>query len=410
MYGRVAGDRRAGGVGPRQVLVGARPGRYACVRLCTTFSCYIELWRPLADLRLCPAKGRAALLILLGVGLVVAVIYWVRRDRPAAVVAGADGAGESRVTVAVGRTVDPGLGRIAAAGLSKQYGAVTAVDGLSFEVVPGRVTGFLGPNGAGKSTTLRMLLGLTTATSGTATIGGRRYEDLARPAVRVGAVLEAEAAHPARTGRNHLRVLCAAAGVPASRADELLVLVGLVAAADRKVKGYSLGMRQRLGIAAALVGDPQVLVLDEPGNGLDPEGIRWLRELLAALAAAGRTVLVSSHQLAEVQQLADDVIIIAGGRLVLTGQLSDVLGHLGGPPRTLVRADDLGGLTDALAASVTTAVVEAAADGVYVTGADARQIGAAAQRSGVVIHQMVTEQPDLESVFLRLTSAKAAPR
>jgi ABC-2 type transport system ATP-binding protein len=188
------------------------------------------------------------------------------------------------------------------------------------------------------------------------------------------------------------------------------MLVGLSGAAGRKVKGYSLGMRQRLGIAAALVGDPQVLVLDEPGNGLDPEGIRWLRELLAALAAAGRTVLVSSHQLAEVQQLADDVVIIAGGRLILTGPLSDVLGQLGGPPRTLVRADDLGVLTDALAASVSTAVVQAAANGVYVTGADATQIGAAAQRCGVAIHQMITEQPDLESVFLRLTSTKAAPR
>jgi ABC-2 type transport system ATP-binding protein len=350
------------------------------------------------------------LLILLGVGLIVAVFYWVRRDRPAAFVAGADGAGEWRVPVAAGRAVDLGLGRIAAVGLSKQYGAITAVDAISFEVVPGRVTGFLGPNGAGKSTTLRMLLGLTTPTSGAVTIGGHRYEDLARPAVRVGAVLEADAAHPARTGRNHLRVLCAAAGVPASRADELLMLVGLSGAAGRKVKGYSLGMRQRLGIAAALVGDPQVLVLDEPGNGLDPEGIRWLRELLAVLAAAGRTVLVSSHQLAEVQQLADDVVIIAGGRLVLTGPLSDVLGQLGGPPRTLVRADDLGVLTDALAASVSTAVVQAAANGVYVTGADATQIGAAAQRCGVAIHQMITEQPDLESVFLRLTSTKAAPR
>jgi ABC-2 type transport system ATP-binding protein len=352
------------------------------------------------------------LLILLGAGVVIAVVYWIRRDRPATVVAVADGTAQTRVPVAAGRAADPDGGRIVAAALSKRYGPVVAVDAVSFEAMPGRVTGFLGPNGAGKSTTLRMLLGLTTPSAGAASIGGRRYVDLPRPAVRVGAVLEAEAAHPGRTGRNHLRVLCAAAGVPARRADELLALVGLSGAAARKVRGYSLGMRQRLGVAAALVGDPQVLILDEPGNGLDPEGIRWLRDLLSALAAAGRTVLVSSHRLAEMQLLADDVIIIARGRVVLAGPLQQALEKLAGPPRTLVRADDLTALTSALTAELgSTPILEpAAGGGVYVSGADPTQIGRAAHRAGVVIHQMVTDQPDLETVFLALTSPTAAPR
>jgi ABC-2 type transport system ATP-binding protein len=192
--------------------------------------------------------------------------------------------------------------------LTKQYKKLRAVDDLSFAVRSGRVTGFLGPNGAGKTTTLRMLLGLVTPTSGTATIGGRRYRDLDQPIRHVGAVLEASSAHRGRTGINHLRVICAAAGLPARRADEAMALVGLTPAAKRKFKGYSLGMRQRLGIAAAMLGDPRVLILDEPANGLDPEGIRWMRDLLRALASEGRTVLVSSHLLSEMQQLADDVV------------------------------------------------------------------------------------------------------
>ena len=188
------------------------------------------------------------------------------------------------------------------------------MDDLSFRVRGGRVTGFLGPNGAGKTTTLRMLLGLVTPTAGTATFGGRRYVDLADPIRHVGAVLEASSAHRGRTGRNHLRMICRAAGLPDSRADEMLAVVGLTPAAKRKFKGYSLGMKQRLGIAAAMLGDPRVLILDEPANGLDPEGIRWMRDLLKALAAEGRTVLVSSHLLGEMQQLADDVVIVAAGQ------------------------------------------------------------------------------------------------
>jgi ABC-2 type transport system ATP-binding protein len=222
------------------------------------------------------------------------------------------------------------LGRIEVRGLTKRYRGVAAVDGVSFTAEPGRVTGFLGPNGAGKTTTLRMLLGLAEPTGGAATVGGARYSDLTEPALRVGAVLETSGAHEGRTGRDHLRVICRAAGIPLARADTALAAVGLTGAANLAVAGYSLGMRQRLSVAAALLGDPQVLVLDEPGNGLDPEGIRWLRELIRALATGGRTVLVSSHQLAEIEQLADDLVIIAAGRVVATGTLASVTaGHPG---------------------------------------------------------------------------------
>src|SRR6266487_5858003 len=216
-------------------------------------------------------------------------------------------------------------GQIVVSGLTKQYKNVRAVDNLSFVVEPGRVTGFLGPNGAGKTTTLRMVLNLVTPTAGSATIGGQRYADLTEPVRTVGAVLEASAAHKGRTGRNHLRVICAAAGLPARRADEALDLVGLTPAAKRKFKGYSLGMRQRLGIAAAMLGDPRVLILDEPANGLDPEGIRWMRELLKAMADEGRTVLVSSHLLSEMELLADDLVIIAAGQLVRQGTVREIV-------------------------------------------------------------------------------------
>jgi ABC-2 type transport system ATP-binding protein len=210
-------------------------------------------------------------------------------------------------------------GRIDVCGLTKEYRGVRAVDDLSFTVEPGRVTGFLGPNGAGKTTTLRMLLDLVEPTAGTATIGGVRYADLDQPIRRVGAILEAGAAHKDRTGRDHLRIVCQSAGIPLARGDEVLELVGLGAAARRTFRGYSLGMRQRLGVAAALLGDPQVLILDEPANGLDPEGIRWMRDLLRTLAAQGRTVLVSSHLLGEMAQLADDLVIVAAGRLARPG-------------------------------------------------------------------------------------------
>jgi ABC-2 type transport system ATP-binding protein len=205
---------------------------------------------------------------------------------------------------------------LAVQGLIKTYDGRAAVDDLAFAVHPGRVTAFLGPNGAGKSTTLRMLLGLVRPTAGTATVLGHRYEELPDPARAVGALLDTEQFHPGRTGRRHLLALAAAAGIPDRRVDDVLRLVHLDGAAGKRVGAYSLGMRQRLGIAGALLGDPQVLVLDEPANGLDPAGMRWLRGLLRSFAAEGRAVFVSSHQLAEVAQLADEAVVIDGGRLV----------------------------------------------------------------------------------------------
>ena len=213
--------------------------------------------------------------------------------------------------------------------LTKRYGKVLAVDDLSFRAEPGRVTGFLGPNGAGKTTTLRVIVALLHQTSGSATILGRRYAELDDPARTVGAVLEANAFHPGRTGRNHLRTIARAAAIGESRVDEALGLVDLTGAARRRTKGYSLGMKQRLALAGALVGDPSVLILDEPANGLDPHGIRWLRDLLRSLADEGRTVLVSSHVLTEVAQLADDVVIIAKGRSVAQSSIEQVLAGAG---------------------------------------------------------------------------------
>jgi ABC-2 type transport system ATP-binding protein len=220
-------------------------------------------------------------------------------------------------------------GGISVEGLTKRYGSVTAVDRLAFEAGPGLVTGFLGPNGAGKTTTLRMLLGLVVPTAGRALIDGRRYADLDEPRRAVGAVLEATGFHPGRSGRDHLRVLAQAGGIPRARVAEVLDLAGLAEAADRRMHGYSLGMRQRLGLAAALLGDPRVLILDEPGNGLDPAGMAELRDLLRGLADDGRTVLMSSHVLSEVAQTVDRVVIIAGGTLRYAGALASLTGAKG---------------------------------------------------------------------------------
>jgi len=310
-----------------------------------------------------------------------------------------------------GKRVSPALmsqGRIDVCGLTKEYRGVRAVDDLSFTVEPGRVTGFLGPNGAGKTTTLRMLLDLVEPTAGTATIGGVRYADLDQPIRRVGAILEAGAAHKDRTGRDHLRIVCQSTGIPLARADEVLELVGLGAAARRTFRGYSLGMRQRLGVAAALLGDPQVLILDEPANGLDPEGIRWMRDLLRTLAAQGRTVLVSSHLLGEMEQLADDLVIITAGRLAAQGTVASVIGSMTYLSRTLVHTPELEKLAAILGGDV---IVTPTGDGgAYITGSDAIAIGDAALRAGVAIHQLVTQLPDLEAAFLELTAGKAAIR
>ncbi|WP_410811737.1 ABC transporter ATP-binding protein [Micromonospora sp. 067-2] len=297
-------------------------------------------------------------------------------------------------------------GQIVVSGLTKQYKNVRAVNNLSFTVAAGRVTGFLGPNGAGKTTTLRMLLNLVTPTAGTATISGHRYADLSEPVRHVGAILEASSAHKGRTGINHLRVICAAAGLPRQRADEALALVGLTPAAKRKFKGYSLGMKQRLGIAAAMLGDPRVLILDEPANGLDPEGIRWMRGFLKNLAHEGRTVLVSSHLLSEMQLLADDVVIIAAGQLVRQGPVDQVLGSMAQGARVRVRTPQAEALTAALKAQ--SATVDADENGVLlVAGVDAPTIGRAALAAGVELHELTTERPDLERVFLELTAGKA---
>jgi ABC-2 type transport system ATP-binding protein len=216
------------------------------------------------------------------------------------------------------------MSAVSAVGLTKRFGDLTAVSDLSFDLEAGSITGFLGPNGAGKTTTLRMLLGLAKPTAGEALVFGRPFAELERPATRVGAVLEASDLDPSRSGRDHLRVLARAAGLPRSRVDEVLALVDLAGAGDRRAGGYSLGMRQRLGLAAALLGDPELLVLDEPANGLDPEGVRWLRDFLRAYAGPGGTVLVSSHHLAEVAQTVDRVVIIDHGRLVAASPLAEL--------------------------------------------------------------------------------------
>ncbi|HET7326259.1 MAG TPA: ATP-binding cassette domain-containing protein [Nocardioidaceae bacterium] len=291
--------------------------------------------------------------------------------------------------------------QIDVAGLTKRFGPVHAVSDMAFSVRPGRVTGFLGPNGAGKTTTLRMVLGLVTPTSGTALIGGRSYRDLDNPIGTVGAALEAASFHPGRSARNHLKVMARAAGVQDSRVEAVLELVSLQADANRRVGGYSLGMRQRLGLAAALLADPPVLVLDEPANGLDPAGIAWLRDFLRALAAEGRTVLISSHVLSEVQQTVQDVLIIANGRLVREGTLAD----LDDPASrgVLVRSPRPDQLRDALRS---VSITESGSDDglVRVVGATPAEVGAAAFAAGVELHELYAEPSDLERTFLQLTT------
>jgi len=293
--------------------------------------------------------------------------------------------------------------------LTKDFGAVRAVDDLSFTVLPGRVTGFLGPNGAGKTTTLRMLLGLVRPTSGTATIGGHAYAEIPRPLRVVGAALEASNFHPGRRARDHLRVLALSAGVPDSRADDLLALVGLADVANRRVAGFSLGMRQRLGLATTLLGDPPVLLLDEPANGLDPEGIAWLRAFLRALAAQGRTVLVSSHVLAEVQQTVDDVVIIAKGRLVHASPLADL--EAAADPGVVVRSPDTARLDALIDARGWQRRPDSGGDAgqVWLTGVGLAEVGAAAFAAGVEVHELSRPEIGLERTFLELTEGAAAP-
>jgi ABC-2 type transport system ATP-binding protein len=285
--------------------------------------------------------------------------------------------------------------------LRKRYRNAAAVNGLSFRVGDGRITGFLGPNGAGKTTTLRILLGLVQPTSGRATIDGRAYRELDDPIRRVGAVLEASNYHPKRSGRSHLRVLCTAAGLPWARADEVLEFVGMENAGGRAVGGYSLGMRQRLSVAGALLGDPDLLVLDEPANGLDPEGIRWLRDFLRSFAAGGKTVFVSSHVLGEVEQIADEVVIIHRGRLVAHESVADLRTRTVGATR--VRSPDAARLREVLAAAGLESTVEGDR---LSTGAPAAHVGEVAAANGIVLHELTAESPSLEEAFLELTAGE----
>jgi ABC-2 type transport system ATP-binding protein len=289
-------------------------------------------------------------------------------------------------------------------GISKRFGSVQAVSDLSFEVEAGRVTGFLGPNGAGKSTTLRILLGLVHADGGSAGFDGRRFEELEHPSAEVGCVLEEASFHPGRSGRNHLRILAAAGGHPPSRVDEVLEQVGLAGAGHRRAKGYSMGMRQRLAIAAALLGDPEVLILDEPANGLDPPGIRWMRDLLRSEAARGRAVLVSSHLLSEIAQSVDDIVVISKGELRASGPLQQVIGQAEGGV-TRVRAGD----PEALGSALSAAGIEFERDdsgALLARGAAPEAVGEAANQHHVALSELVLIGRSLEDVFFELTGGE----
>lgn len=281
--------------------------------------------------------------------------------------------------------------------VSKSYGSRLVVEDLTFTVMPGRVTGFLGPNGAGKSTTMKILLGLARASAGKATIGDRLYRDLVDPARTVGVVLEPNAFHPGRSGRNHLRVLADVGGFPVRRVDEVLEQVGLAEAANRRVGAYSLGMRQRLSLAAALLGDPPVLVLDEPGNGLDPQGIHDLRTLLRERAAHGHTVFVSSHLLSEVEHLADEVVVLDHGRLVTRGVLAEL--QQAAVAVCTPQAQELAGRLTAAGASVERTGEET----LNVKGMDAATVGDLAAGASIVLHELTAGTGSLEDLFLKWT-------
>jgi ABC-2 type transport system ATP-binding protein len=294
---------------------------------------------------------------------------------------------------------------IEAAGLSKRYGATVAVDGLSFTVPPGQVTGFLGPNGAGKSTTMRLILGLDAPDSGAVTVGGRPYTAFRRPLFQVGAMLEAKAFQGGRSARNHLLCLAYSNGIGPARVDEVLDLVGLASAARKRAGGFSLGMGQRLGIAAALLGDPPVLMLDEPVNGLDPEGVVWIRTLLKSLAAQGRTVLLSSHLMSEMALTADRLIIIGRGRLITQTTVADLLASSAdGPVRA--RSPQAAALAAALRARGAT-IAGQDGDTLTITGASADTVGEVARADGFTLTELSAQQPSLEDRYMELTRDSA---
>src|SRR6202453_1385730 len=287
-------------------------------------------------------------------------------------------------------------------GLTKHFGTVLAVDHLDFTVEPGRVTGFLGPNGSGKTTTLRMLLGLVRPSAGEATIGGQFYRDITDPTGKVGAVLEATSFHPSRRARTHLRMVARAGGHPDSRADEVLDLVGLAADGKRKIGGFSMGMRQRLELASALVGDPDVLILDEPSNGLDPQGIAWLRDFMRYLAGEGRTILVSSHLLAEMAQTIDDAVIVSHGQLKAQGTLESITAGVA-QASMHARTPE----ADRLCAVLTDANVRfrrLSEDLVAIDGMTPEQLGPLLATNQIILYELTNEGADLESIFLSLTA------
>ncbi len=288
--------------------------------------------------------------------------------------------------------------------LTKRYGTTIAVDDLSFTVPAGRVTGFLGPNGAGKSTTMRMILGLDSPASGSATVAGRNYHDLPAPLYEVGALLEAKAMHGGRSAANHLKVLAQSNGIPASRVKEVLAMVGLESVARRRTKGFSLGMGQRLGIAGALLGDPGVLLFDEPVNGLDPEGILWVRTMMKSLAAEGRTVLVSSHLMNEMAVTADYLVVIGRGKLISEGSVADFI-ERSGHRSVLVRSPDLDRLSQLMMAAG--AAVRGMPDqaGLEVANMDSATIGQIAASNGLVLHELTPRQASLEEAFMEMTAA-----
>ncbi|MFK3980521.1 ATP-binding cassette domain-containing protein [Micromonospora sp. NPDC050397] len=291
-------------------------------------------------------------------------------------------------------------------GLTKRFGAATAVDNLTLDIVPGRVTGFLGPNGAGKSTTMRMILGLDRPSAGTALVDGRAYASLRHPLHRVGALLDAKAVHPGRSARAHLLAMARSNGIPARRVDEVLATVGLTGVAGKRAGTFSLGMGQRLGIAGALLGDPGVLMFDEPVNGLDPDGVRWIRQLMRSLAAEGRTVFVSSHLMSEMQLTADQLVVIGRGRLIVDAPIAEVIA---GSAATAVRVRSphpagLVALHDRLTARAIT-VEPVGTEELLVTGAEVALVGDLAHELGVRLHELSTREASLEQAYLELTTS-----
>ena len=293
-------------------------------------------------------------------------------------------------------------------GLGKQFGSVRAVDDLTFEVAQGRVTGFLGPNGSGKTTSLRMLLGLVSISQGTATFGGKRYVELDHPVRHVGAALEATSFHPTRRAEDHLKTVALASGIPKARVAETLELVGLTEVARRRVGKFSLGMRQRLQLATALLGDPEILILDEPANGLDPQGIQWLRTFIRGQAAEGHAVLVSSHLLAEVEETVDDVVIISQGKLVLQTTLADLASQTGSGTGMRIRTPEVTRLAGVLNA-VPVGWRQTGPDTLVIDGATPEWFGHFAAQHQIILYELIQEKGSLEDVFLQLTTGFDAP-